>query len=830
MISHKVSTLPPCPLLSNETIYLGSTALRPATFFSVGKRKSLFKLNPRRVLAAGSDSSEEEEEETHDVGGQPGQSAHQATFVAASDEEDEDDDIPLVDLGRKYLSDSKFGNVASWVTVSPFGKKPKDLSQPSQTRESDDEEIESLLKSDPEDGDVRPSWAAPLPVSQNKSLQQSVRSSKAPLTTSSTKTSTYVGDRSSKAFLSSNDASSTKTSTFVGDRSSKAFLSSNETSSNKTSTYVGDRSSKAPLSVSRTVSTGTLDNEDLRSSKGGLSSEPNTNQKSSNDFSVRSRTEENDSSKGEMRKSGQESLVSRGASYSSRAARITRPGILSEEKQLEETLEKINNLEIQQHHTVGSQDPSSNSEIQSSLLLENKPKPKPKLLPIENSVNAVRCWTEDTEQSSSHKDHQQRRHSSSSDDDFDKFLTNLKSKKKEAKKPDSSGENFVVPDDEFDSDDESPKLSLRDRILKKSVKAKTKPSAAGGKVSRACTSSDDELPDIESPVSKKKLNPTRQNVVYVISSDEDSGRSDPAFENLYQPKNYKRVPSPSTPAVTPKVKPAKKKPAAETFKTPEPSRTLTFLSSLTKDTPLARCHPEAVRYVKNFKTSKAELAVRLYHLYNMEIFENALPDDMEITWNVRLTKTAGLCYSKRHRKHNIETRSSRIELSTKVIDSGDRLRDTLIHEMCHAASWIISGYRDGHGPLWRTWAEKAMGRFPELPVIDRCHSYQINTKYTYRCVQCGYSIGRHSKSLDTERKVCGHCHGRFQLVTNTGAGAGASQSSQPGSSQTPGGKVRAPTPFANFVKENYRHHRTTGVSHGEVMKILSAKFSETKLK
>ena len=77
-------------------------------------------------------------------------------------------------------------------------------------------------------------------------------------------------------------------------------------------------------------------------------------------------------------------------------------------------------------------------------------------------------------------------------------------------------------------------------------------------------------------------------------------------------------------------------------------------------------------------------------------------------------------------------RFSVIELSSKVLDSPDRLRDTLIHEMCHAASWIISGYRDGHGPLWRTWAEKAMRRFPELPVIDRCHSYQINTKYTYR--------------------------------------------------------------------------------------------------
>ena len=103
---------------------------------------------------------------------------------------------------------------------------------------------------------------------------------------------------------------------------------------------------------------------------------------------------------------------------------------------------------------------------------------------------------------------------------------------------------------------------------------------------------------------------------------------------------------------------------------------------------------------------------------------------------------------------------------------------------------------------------------------------------TLRCVQCGYSIGRHSKSLDTERKVCGHCHGRFQLLTNTGAGAGAgARAAQPGNPQTPGGgKVRAPTPFANFVKENYKHHRTPGVSHGDVMKILSAKFSETKLK
>lgn len=194
---------------------------------------------------------------------------------------------------------------------------------------------------------------------------------------------------------------------------------------------------------------------------------------------------------------------------------------------------------------------------------------------------------------------------------------------------------------------------------------------------------------------------------------------------------------------------------------------LTFLSSLDKNTPMDRCHPAAFPYMKNFSKQKTDLASRLYTLYNTECFDKALPEVMEITWNARLTQTAGLCYSRRYRNwHNIEVRYCRIELSTKVVDSGDRLRDTLIHEMCHAASWIISGYQDGHGPLWRTWAEKAMGRFPELPVIREFHSYQIRTKYTYMCEQCGNSIGRHSKSLDTEKKVCGHCYSRFQLVVN----------------------------------------------------------------
>ena len=36
--------------------------------------------------------------------------------------------------------------------------------------------------------------------------------------------------------------------------------------------------------------------------------------------------------------------------------------------------------------------------------------------------------------------------------------------------------------------------------------------------------------------------------------------------------------------------------------------------------------------------------------------------------------------------------------------SSDRIRDTLVHEMCHAATWIVDGIKGGgHGNQWRAW-------------------------------------------------------------------------------------------------------------------------------
>lgn len=61
--------------------------------------------------------------------------------------------------------------------------------------------------------------------------------------------------------------------------------------------------------------------------------------------------------------------------------------------------------------------------------------------------------------------------------------------------------------------------------------------------------------------------------------------------------------------------------------------------------------------------------------------------------------------------------TARIELSTKVVDTYEKLRQTLCHEMCHAAAWIVNHVsKPPHGGQFRHWAAIAMRRFGDLKV------------------------------------------------------------------------------------------------------------------
>ncbi|CAH8539567.1 unnamed protein product [Schistosoma guineensis] len=186
-------------------------------------------------------------------------------------------------------------------------------------------------------------------------------------------------------------------------------------------------------------------------------------------------------------------------------------------------------------------------------------------------------------------------------------------------------------------------------------------------------------------------------------------------------------------------------------------------------------HPDALKFVQKFKPNRSELAEKLYQIFNEKIFSNQLPPKLEIIWSRRLLKTAGLCkYMMRTSTHSNGTsnqvRIAQILLSEKVCTTAERVRDTLLHEICHAAVWLINGLNDGHGRHWKSWANRVHRVWPKLPVVSVCHAYTIDTRFTYRCTGCGVCINRHSKSLDITKKICGHCRSKFELLINTPKG------------------------------------------------------------
>ena len=219
--------------------------------------------------------------------------------------------------------------------------------------------------------------------------------------------------------------------------------------------------------------------------------------------------------------------------------------------------------------------------------------------------------------------------------------------------------------------------------------------------------------------------------------------------------------------------------------------------------------PGTPSYKRDFYKIRDQFVVELFSLFNKTVFDNKLPADLRITWNKRMTKTAGFCYY----SSSLGVRNSSIELSDKVIDSTDRIRDTLIHELCHAAVWLLDGVKGGHGPHWKYWAKKGNRAHPDLPVISRCHQYEIRCKYKYKCDGCGVEIGRHSKSIDSSRHQCIRCGGTFELTNSSSA------------------SKRTPNAYAMFVKNNFAFVKKNNpsLSHKEVMMKISADFREIKL-
>ncbi|XP_036695017.1 acidic repeat-containing protein [Balaenoptera musculus] len=169
---------------------------------------------------------------------------------------------------------------------------------------------------------------------------------------------------------------------------------------------------------------------------------------------------------------------------------------------------------------------------------------------------------------------------------------------------------------------------------------------------------------------------------------------------------------------------------------------------------------------KNFKQNKDELVQKIYALCNSSVFDKKLPEKIDISWSKKMLRTAGLCTTGETR-HPKRERYAKIQISQKVCDSADRLRDTLIHEICHAASWLLDGIRDSHGVGWKYYAQKSNMVHPELPKVTRCHNYKINYRIHYECTKCKFRVGRYTRSLDTDRFICAKCKGPLVILPLT---------------------------------------------------------------
>ncbi|EAU36548.1 predicted protein [Aspergillus terreus NIH2624] len=150
---------------------------------------------------------------------------------------------------------------------------------------------------------------------------------------------------------------------------------------------------------------------------------------------------------------------------------------------------------------------------------------------------------------------------------------------------------------------------------------------------------------------------------------------------------------------------------------------------------------------------------------------------VQITWSKTLQTTAGRASWKREKQAKAEDTPSTsrhhatIELAERIIDSEDRLLNTLAHEYCHLANFMISNiHNNPHGASFKLWGYKCKEALKSHPVysgrveVTTKHSYKIDYKYVWCCVDCGQNYGRHSKSIDTSRARCGKCQGLLQQI------------------------------------------------------------------
>jgi predicted SprT family Zn-dependent metalloprotease len=271
-----------------------------------------------------------------------------------------------------------------------------------------------------------------------------------------------------------------------------------------------------------------------------------------------------------------------------------------------------------------------------------------------------------------------------------------------------------------------------------------------------------------------------------------------------------------------------KSPSRNHFGPPYKSREVEVVN-LTQPASPQKCPTKAQRQAKkDFNAQKHDIATKFLKELDISITGGRIAElsrtagGVTITWSNKLNSTAGRAH---WRKQEIRTKHSdgrisaevkhtaSIELAEKVIDEEHRLINTIAHEFCHLATFMIDGVKTNpHGKEFKEWAKKCSQVYGHRGVeVTTKHSYDIDYKYIWECGSCGTVYKRHSKSINPEKHRCGGCKSSLVQI------------------KPPPRKITV-SDYQMFVKEHFQRVKNLdkSASHGTIMEILGRLYREGK--
>ncbi|KAH6847402.1 SprT-like family-domain-containing protein [Chaetomium sp. MPI-CAGE-AT-0009] len=259
---------------------------------------------------------------------------------------------------------------------------------------------------------------------------------------------------------------------------------------------------------------------------------------------------------------------------------------------------------------------------------------------------------------------------------------------------------------------------------------------------------------------------------------------------------------------------------------------------------------------KAFEKTKHEVAESFLQELDQTITNGKLAElaastgGIKIVWSKKLNTTAGRATWKHE---TIRTRQqadgtgtnppvqpthlhhASIELAEKIISCESRLVNTIAHEFCHLANYMVTGEtKNPHGREFKAWAARVSRAFADRGVeVTTKHSYDIDFKYVWTCVACAAAFKRHSRSIDPARHRCGVCKSELRQTKPVPRGQKGKDGGDAGGDGVVGGegkKEKVVSGYQAFMKEQMRvvKEENPGSPQKEIMRIVASRWAAKK--